>query len=162
MYKTSLCFKRNLCCTAAAADGPSSILFSSTLKNLLNQAFAVVFDWSWYIRLRNWSRNFYRCKKHDEGTEIFSSCRLSASFTRQLTGYSLGDLGIEVPWCRDFLYPSKPSLGITQPPVQLLSVPFPVDEADHSHLAQKLNIRATLLLRTCACFACSKTKLVST
>ena len=34
------------------------------------------------------------------------------------TRYGLDGLGIELRWGRDFLHPSRPALGPTQPPVQ--------------------------------------------
>ena len=34
------------------------------------------------------------------------------------TGYGLDDRGIESRWGRDFPYPSRPTLGPTQPPIQ--------------------------------------------
>ena len=37
------------------------------------------------------------------------------------TRYELDGPGIESRWGRDFLYPSRPPLGPTQPPIQWLS-----------------------------------------
>jgi hypothetical protein len=44
-------------------------------------------------------------------------------------GYELDGPGIESRWGRDFPHPSRPALGPTQPPIQLLTSLFPGDKA---------------------------------
>jgi hypothetical protein len=69
----------------------------------------------------------------DEMSEVFkflfSSCILSGvgrdSSISIATRYRLDSPGIESRWRQDFMLPTRPSLGPTQPPIQSYRVPFP-------------------------------------
>ena len=89
------------------------------------------YNWfSWW-----WARG---CLKHVENWNkyIKKNCASSWSFTKNqellywtgrdsavsiATRYELDGQGIESRWARDFPHPSRPTLGPTQPPIQLIT-----------------------------------------
>ena len=58
---------------------------------------------------------------------MFMACKSEDYFNKRLkilcgpgwfSQYGLGGLGIEFWWGRNFTHPSRPALGLTQPPIQ--------------------------------------------